>query len=79
MRKICDDAGLLQKVREPTRNKYLLDLALMDLNESLRVEVLPAITDHKLVMIGLRVATPNYHAVTRYVWDYKQARWDGLI
>ena len=79
LRNICDDAGLLQKVREPTRNQYLLDLVLTDLSDTLRVEVLPAITDHKLVMCRLRIATPIYHAVTRYVWDYKQARWDGLI
>ena len=78
LRNICDDAGLLQKVREPTRNQYLLDLALTDLSDTLRVEVLPAITDHKLVMCRLRIATPIYHAVTRYVWDYKRARWDGL-
>ena len=67
LRNICDDAGLLQKVREPTRNQYLLDLVLTDLSESLRVEVLPAITGHKLVMSRLRVATPIYHAVARYV------------
>ena len=79
MRNICDDAGLLQKVRGPTRNQYLLDWVLTDLSESLRVEVLPAIADHKLVMSRLRVATPICHAVTRYVWDYTQARWDGLI
>ena len=79
LRNICDDAGLLQKVRGPTRNQYLLNWVHMDLSESLRVEVLPAITDHKLVMSRLRVATPIHHAVTRYVWDYKQARWDGLI
>ena len=77
MRNICDDAGLLQKVREPTRNHYLLDLVLTDLSDTL--QVLPAITDHKLVMCRLRIATPIYYAVTRYVWDYKQARWDGLI
>ena len=79
LRNICDEAGLLQKVREPTRNQYLLDLVLTDMSDTLKVEVLPAITDHKLVMSRLHIATPTHHAVTRFVWDFKQARWDGLI
>ena len=79
LRNICDEAGLLQKVREPTRNQYLLDLVLADLSDTLKIEVLPAITDHKLVMSRLLIATPVHHAVTRYVWDFKQARWDGLV
>ena len=45
MKVLCDQFGLLQLVREPTREQYLLDLFLSDLPE-IRMKVLPAIADH---------------------------------
>ena len=49
MRDACDDLGLQQKVRQPTREGHLLDLVLTDV-PGVVARILPAIADHKLVM-----------------------------
>ena len=48
----CDYHVLFQLVREPTRQEYLLDLALIDLSKS-STSVLPLITDHKGILVKL--------------------------
>ena len=52
MKAFCDFHGLFQVVREPTRNEYLLDLAITDITGSSAV-VLPRIADHNMVRLDL--------------------------
>ena len=44
--KFCVERGFIQRVHEPTRNKYLLDLVLTDLDDIVTAKVLPRISDH---------------------------------
>ena len=49
LKEACDDCGLTQYVRGPTRGEYLLDLCLSDLS-TCNVSVGHAIADHKYVL-----------------------------
>ena len=69
MRDACDDLGLQQKVRQPTREGHLLDLVLTV------ARILPAIADHKLVMAEVNFKVPEHVIVARTVWLYHQADW----
>ena len=52
LKSFCDYHGLIQIVREPTRQEYLLDLAVTDIHGA-SSEVMPKIADHKGVLIKL--------------------------
>ena len=52
MKVFCDFHGLFQIVRAPTRNDYLLDLAITDMTGA-KASVLPRIADHNAVKIEL--------------------------
>ena len=56
-----------QLVTEPTRGPNLLDLVLSSLGAAASASVVPAIADHKGILVNVRS-----------VWDYKKADWDGL-
>ena len=47
LRQVTAEIGLTQRVKKPTRGKYLLDLALSDM-DGIQVDVLPKIADSKL-------------------------------
>ena len=74
---ICHRCNFAQLVREPTREEYLLDLAISDLHE-LKIEVLPRIADHRLVRVSMKMQVPRVEARERKVWDFKKAKWDEL-
>ena len=67
LKSICDDAGLIQIVREPTRENYFFDLCLTDM-EFCKVSVHPSIADHKLLMMSLKIPVPESKEVEREVW-----------
>ena len=48
----CEERGLRQLVREPTRKEHLLDLVLSDF-ESVKCTVEPEVADHKVVVATL--------------------------
>ena len=66
MKCFCDFHGLIQMVREPTRNEYLLDLALTDMPGA-SVKVLPQIADHKAVLLQLPLPEISEVAIVRDV------------
>ena len=70
----CSDLGLRQLVREPTRENYLLDLVLTDL-EGVSCKVLPGVADHALVSATLKLQVPKTEAVEREVWVFSKANW----
>ena len=59
MHKVCLSHGLRQCVREPTREKHLLDLAITDLEANvISSSVLPCLADHALLHIEVRLGLP---------------------
>jgi hypothetical protein len=77
LKKFCDDRGLRQVVRQPTRGANLLDLLLTDM-EGVGCKVLPKIADHKGLLCTLPLQVPRLAIVTRTVWDFNKADWEGL-
>ena len=73
----CQYYGLAQLVREPTREKYLLDLALTDV-ANCSSTVLPYIADHKMVMSQLPLPEILETSVSREVWVFAKADWKSL-
>ena len=77
MKVLCDSFGLLQLVREPTREQYLLDLFLSDLLE-IRMKVLPVIADHKAILAHVPLPEISEKTMCRYSWKLDQANWGEL-
>jgi hypothetical protein len=77
LKQICDDAGMQQIVREPTRNQYLLDLCISDL-EHAKVEVKPKIADHMALLSSIRCPPAKHQITERKLWHFKGAAWQNL-
>ena len=75
LKQACDEAGLTQKVRKPTRNEHLLDLVLTNITGT-TTKVAPRIADHKLVTAELVFKVPEQVTLTRMVWQFANADWD---
>ena len=76
---ICKVHGLKQLVSEPTRGPNLLDLALCSLSGAISASVVPAVADHKGVLVTTSLPVPKLHVIERTVWVYKKANWEGLV
>ena len=77
MKAACDEVGLKQIVRAPTREQHLLDLVLTNIPGA-TATVLPAIADHKLVTAELTFKVPEQTTITRMVWEFAKADWDKM-
>ena len=71
-------AGLVQCVDQPTRQAYLLDLVLTDLDDIVSTSVLSEISDHKLVAISVSLDVPQGVKCWRDCWNFHAADWNGL-
>ena len=69
--------GLKQVVREPTRGKYLLDLALTDVLGTV-ARILPKIADHSIVAVTMPLPIAEILEIERTVWKFATADWDRL-
>ena len=78
LQEICDGAGLVQIVREPTRKKNLLDLVLTTMPDICRTTVLASLTDHRAVLCEVQLKAPEIVESTREVWNFRDADWNGL-
>ena len=58
-----------QLVREPTRGKYLLDLALSDIAGA-SSSTMPKIADHRIVEVRVPVQIPEVVITKREVWKF---------
>ena len=63
---LCQEYGLLQRVSQPTRKEYLLDLVLSDLD--VKVSVVPGITDHDIVQTVIPLSQSTQITAERKVW-----------
>ena len=77
MKSMCDDLNLRQVVRAPTRNEYLLDLCLTDI-DGVKVSVESSISDHNALMIRVPLQVEKHVAISRHVWHYRGATWHAL-
>ena len=77
MKNMCDDLNLRQVVRAPTRNEYLLDLCLTDI-EGVKVSIEPSISDHNALMIRVPLQIEKHVVISREVWHYRGATWHAL-
>ena len=74
----CTNHGFQQLVRQPTRGKYLLDLALSTLEYQTSTKVLPRISDHAPVLLEVHLPVPSDQPVSRECWAFSKADWKGL-
>ena len=77
LKAFCDFHGLMQLVKAPTRNQYLLDLAITDIPGA-SATVLASIADHNGVRLDLPIAEVKEIAISRTVWMLKDADWQTL-
>ena len=63
--------------RSQPRGPNLFDFALCSLSGAVSASVVPAIADHKGVLVSINLPTPKLHVIERTVWVYKQANWEG--
>jgi len=77
LKAFCDYHGLFQLVKEPTRNDYLLDLAITDVIKS-KASVLPQIADHRGIMTRLPLPEVLESQQSRVVWILKKANWGAI-
>ena len=78
LKDICDNAGLSQIVREPTRKNNLLDLVLTSMPDISKASVLSSISDHRAVLVEVSLEVPKSIEIEREVWIYQKADWQGL-
>jgi hypothetical protein len=77
MRDICGKDNLRQLIREPTRGKNLLDLAITDI-ASATGTISTKIADHAVLFVRMNLSIPQSTAHRRTVWLYSKADWAGL-
>ena len=65
-------------VKAPTRDQYLLDLVLTDIEELSHSEVLSPFADHNLVRSFLDFSIPEVVSQVRAVFDYSSANWHSI-
>ena len=66
-----------QIVTEVTREEYLLDLVLTDVDGT-RCKVLPKIAEHSCVFVQLDLKIPRSETREWEVWQFAKADWDSL-
>ena len=74
---ISDNYGLRQLVKEPTRNEYLLDLVLADI-DSVKIQVGSSIADHRSVCIDVADTLECNYFPTRQLFQFVDADWLGI-
>ena len=77
LKNLCDYYGMWQSVREPTRNEYLLDLVLTDIQNT-TAAIMPYVADHKGVWIKLPFPEVLETSFDREVWHLASADWKRL-
>ena len=75
--RFCSANGLKQLVKRPTRGDHLLDLVISDL-QARAVEILPAISDHHMVLANFDIGIPESTLITRTVFEYSKADWANI-
>ena len=75
--RFCMASGFKQFVKHPTRGENLLDLIISDLDRC-KVEILPQISDHNMVLATFDLGVPESEVIARTVFQYAKADWEQL-
>eukprot|EP00959_Pyramimonas_sp_CCMP1952_P113114 2364428-Pyramimonas_sp.AAC.1 len=67
--------GLTEKVGQPTRGAYLLDLVLTDFLAGVTCKLLPEIHDHRIVLSRVSLHASLSVPVVRKHWHFSAADW----
>ena len=73
---VCSERGLVECVGCPTRGNHLLDLVLTDFPKQVSTEILPCISDHKVVLCNLQLSIPFAGPAPRRVFLFHRAKCD---
>ena len=76
---VCNEHGLTEYSKHPTRGNHLLDLTLTNLDGNVTTKIIHGVSDHMAVLCKLSLPIYCDHAVERYCYSYKHADWKGLI
>ena len=74
----CLTSGFEERVKQPTREKNLLDLVLTDLHTDVKCEVRPQLADHNCVLVTTELGVPSVVEVERECWQWHKADWSNL-
>ena len=74
---VCAAHGLTQRVKDPTRGEYLLDLVLTDMGKQVTCGVFPGILDkdHRCVIANVDVTIPISSPSSRECFNFGKAKW----
>ena len=75
--RFCSANGLKQRVKCPTRDDNLLDFVISDIDPH-RVDILPRISDHNMVLAVFDIGVPESVCVKRTVFEYSKAKWSEI-
>ena len=56
----------------------MLDNVLADVEDMLKVSVLPSLADHRVVCMDINIVIARTTNASREVWDIRHADWDAL-
>ena len=74
---LSENFGIHQLIREPMREKYLLDLYLTDIT-GMRIQVGPQIADHKFLLAHVPCPEITSLRVVRKRFNLRRAEWSNL-
>ena len=77
LKALCDNYGLQQIVKEPTRNEYLLDLFLTDIARA-KVKTGNYLADHKYLLAKIPVPEISQRLIRRKAFKLANANWKDL-
>ena len=77
LQELCGQHGLRQLVDQPTREQYLLDLVLSDLDD-IKCVVLPKLADHSSLFIQVPDSLEVRPLPPREVWDFAHANCSAM-
>ena len=74
-----NENGLVQEVKEPTRDANTLDLIATNIHERvIKTEVVPGISDHGCVLTEISMRISRRKQAPHKIWLYKRADWQSL-
>ena len=77
--RFCRENGFKQLVKKPTHEDgHLLDLALTDMMEIHKTELLPKVADHNVLRVTMNLAVASVELRSREVFDFKKAAWERI-
>ena len=73
------DNGFTERICQPTRGKYLLDIFLTDFTGMCETSVLPSVSDHMCTQmrIGAYISRPS--SVLTESWNFGAADWRSML